>query len=74
MGEHPIQSASIRGTAKAFSLPARALYRAVAAGELRAYCASGRRNVVLWDDVRAWLRTRPAPSRIKHAGGDHAAV
>jgi hypothetical protein len=76
MGEQPaLQAASVRQTARIFSIPARALYRALQGNELTAFCVSGRSNVVLWDDVRAWLRQRPAPSRIKqHAGGDHAAA
>jgi helix-turn-helix protein len=71
MGEQPaLQAASVRQTARIFSIPARALYSAVRANELQAFCPSGRRAVILFDDVRAWLRKHPAPSRMKQTNGD----
>jgi hypothetical protein len=56
-----MQSASIRATAKAFSIPARTLYQAVRSNELAIYCVAGRRNILLWEDVRAYVRKHPAP-------------
>jgi ABC-type enterochelin transport system substrate-binding protein len=71
MREQPaLQSASVRATARAFSIPPRALYRALTAGELQAFCPSGRRAVLIFDDVRAWLREHPAPIRTKQTNGD----
>jgi hypothetical protein len=66
MGEQaPLQAASIRQTARTFSIPPRALYSAVRANELTLCRTSGARSVLLFDDVKAWLRERPAPSRTR---------
>jgi hypothetical protein len=76
MSEQPLQAASIRATAKAFSLSARVLYDAVKANELSLFRTSGRRGVLIFDDVKLWLRSRVAPTRTRtpkqKAGGDHA--
>jgi hypothetical protein len=63
MGEQQsLQAASVRQTARIFSIPARALYRAVRANELTAFCPSSgqKRPVLILDDVREWLRKHPA--------------
>jgi hypothetical protein len=60
----PLQAASVRQTARVFSIPARALYRALAANELQSFCPSGRRAVLIFDDVKQWQRKQLAPSRM----------
>jgi hypothetical protein len=65
MSEPALQAASIRATAKAFSVPARLFYSAVQTGDLGLYHSTGRRGVLLFDEVREFLRKRPAPSRAK---------
>lgn len=58
-----IQAASVRRTAIAFGIPYRTLREAVRNSELPAFRSGGSRTVLIWDDVRAWLRDRQAKPR-----------
>jgi hypothetical protein len=58
--EVALQAAPLSVAARAFSIPPRHLRRAVRLNELQLFgTGSGRASVLIFDDVRAWLRTRP---------------
>ena len=63
MRDPEMQAANVRATARAFSIPLRHLRRAINEGALTTYSSGGRRAVLLFGDVREWLRSRPAPPR-----------
>lgn len=64
MREQPaLQSASVRLTAAAFSIPVHHLRRAVALGELKTHCTGGRTALLIFDDVKEWIRQHPSPRR-----------
>lgn len=64
MREPAMQAANVRATARAFSIPLRHIHTAIKAGALTTYSTgSGRRAVLLFGDVREWLRSRPTPRR-----------
>ena len=64
-----LHAASVKMTAAAFSIPVRHLRCAVAAGELQTYSSGGRTSLLIHDDVKAWLRSRPALRQSKNLHG-----
>jgi hypothetical protein len=64
-----LHAASVKRTAAAFSIPVHHLRRAVAAGELQTYSSGGRTSLLIHDDVKAWLRSRPALRQPKNLHG-----
>jgi hypothetical protein len=59
------QAASVRATARAFSLPYRHVRHAVTSGELHTFgSGQGRAAILLFEDVRAWLQRNPTQRKI----------
>jgi hypothetical protein len=60
------QAATVRATAKLFSVPYRHLRNAVQRAELSTFgTGDGRAAVLLFEDVRAFLRAHPTKQREK---------
>lgn len=58
------QAASVRATALAFSIPVLHLRTSINNGDLQRYgTGQGRQSLLIFEDVRAWLRRHPKSSK-----------
>jgi hypothetical protein len=71
MSEQPSQAASVRVTSAAFSIPILRLRRLIAEGTLQTFgTAGGNQSLLLWDDVREFLRRNPSQRNRNLKKGD----
>jgi hypothetical protein len=58
------EAATPRACARVFSIPQHRIYAAIKAGELVAH-AIGRKSILLFSDVRDWIRAHPSTKSSK---------
>jgi excisionase family DNA binding protein len=66
-----LQAGNVETASRVFGIPAHHLRRAIRANELQAHNTGGRFQILIFDDLKQWLRTRPASSPRKRAESCH---